>query len=226
MLRLALFTATFALAVGPAMADPMPYLPIDRPIEADVMVLEAPDEFIELHDRVRQVMKSDPLWFFGYVAAAGSLAAAPYDERFGMTEAEFERYVNFMDLDIGARPIGYIELDAHSDMTGMNLTFAVTPDNHPLNNLRYNGEEDYFVTKFGRLQRSERFIGEVSTPAVGPWEGVEYGMVDMQPERITSVSLRVGQRETDNRYVLEYSVTLIERDKDARGFRVLLFYDL
>ncbi|MEL7536398.1 MAG: hypothetical protein AAFM91_04960 [Pseudomonadota bacterium] len=206
--------------------DPSLYLPVDRPVAVDVMQVAAPDDFQRLRQRLVEAWEEDPYWFMSHVGAYDSWSATPYDPKLGMSEVEFERFVNIVDLEVSLESIGTLDLNAHSDMTGLNLKLETQPQNFPLHGVRYNGEEDYFVSKFGRLERRAVFTSSTVDPEIGRWSGIEYGLAKVEGNLMTVVEIKTGQRELDSKYVLVYRIVQQKRNERGKIFETILLYEM
>ncbi|MEM1262747.1 MAG: hypothetical protein AAGH76_10155 [Pseudomonadota bacterium] len=219
---------TVTLTLSNALADPTPYLPIDRQVEVDVMDIDAPDDYEPLRIKLLDGYKRNPAFFETHLEEGGTLASLPYDERIGMSVEEFERYVTIIDFELKLRPYGKVSFDAHSDMTGMQLEFATQPSGFPLNGVTYDGETDTFVTKHGTLDTVTFFEASMLDPEIGRWSGVTYSLLDVDQARqlFKLVELRMGQRESDSRYVMVYDLTQGNSAGSFSGFRVIMVYDM
>ncbi|MEM8983944.1 MAG: hypothetical protein AAGC71_13020 [Pseudomonadota bacterium] len=219
---------TVALALSNAVADPTPYLPIDRPVQVDVMDVDAPDDYEPLRLKLLDGYKQHPALFNEHLMNGGTLASLPYDERIGLSAQQFERYVTIVDFELKLRPYGRITFDAHSDMTGMQLEFKTEPSGFPLNGVTYDGENDTFITEHGTLDTVTFFQDSALDPEIGRWSGVSYELLDVDQarQRFRSVALRVGQRESDSKYVMVYDLTQGNAAGRFTGFRAILVYEM
>lgn len=194
-------------------------------VQVDIMEVGAWPRQIELAARLQASVAAHPEWWVEYVAKAPPGQPLPYHPRLGLTEAEYQEFLelsssmqmvkvadgtlNFVwDSPTHIRLIGEGSL---ADLTGITIDLAA----------------DRVETPFAILrERTEINNTDVDSPT-GPWRGIQWKFEHLTPDLSSGavVKLALGRRDEDGRGILYYNARRI-KGRSAQSVRYVLYYDL
>ncbi len=143
----------------------------DVPVKGQIGVVMPPPEIEKYVAKVEASARKDPKWFREFSGQAKSGAPLPYDERIGLTKAEYDEYLVLWEKR-EFRPMEQVMLLLRQS-SGDTWCITSTGKASTLSTLRYSMKNDLFRSPNGELKR----IGDIaSDPSsiLGAWSGLEW----------------------------------------------------
>jgi hypothetical protein len=141
------------------------------PVKGQIGVVMPPPEIDKHIAKVEAAARKDPKWFREFAASAKPGAPLPYEERLGLTKAEYEDY-----LALWAKR----EFKATEGVTlllrqtaGDTWSISGTGGASTFSTLRYSPKDDNFSSPNGPMKRLEDVKAD-SGSILGEWTGCEW----------------------------------------------------
>ncbi|MBK1817924.1 hypothetical protein JIN84_20045 [Luteolibacter yonseiensis] len=141
------------------------------PVKAQIGVVMPPKEIDSYIAKVEKAARSDPKWFREFSASARPGAPLPYDERLGLTKAEYDEYMVLWNKR-EFKPMEEIIMVLRPS-AGDTWTLTSTGGASAFSTLRYSAANDSFRSPNGELKRIDDIKAE-STSILGEWSGFEW----------------------------------------------------
>jgi hypothetical protein len=213
------------LAAGPPPDEVRGYIP-NGIVTARVMEVAFPPRAAELTGKFQAAISLDREWWLEYVRSAPEGAPLPYHERMGMTEAEYEEY-----LELAARPTLQQTAEARISFGWEGDSVVVITETEPivgLGELKLDLRADTVQSSYGELATRSEINNTASDSPTGPWQGVEWKLERMEDEPLRGVvaSLSLGRLARSREGILYFTAKEIGGGELVRASRAILFYPL
>jgi len=185
-------------ASGSEIRNFLPSLGVHR---SRTMIMMAPREYSVLAERMAAAAQRDPAWFESYVARhSGADGLLPYHPNLGVTEAEYQRFIELMDQF----RLGEIERGELSVRAGPGGSLTISAGGHAGYLSGITIYPEYVQTSHGLLTHREEINQNDPTSPTGRWRGVQWSN-EGRPD-VPLVKLALGRRESGE-MVIYYDVT-------------------
>lgn len=168
------------------------YLTPDAAVKGEVVVVVPPDEIQLYIDKVQDAAKQDPEWFKTYSKDAKPGIPLPFDDKLGITKAEYQEYLGLWNKrEMTAVPQG--ELILRLEKKGENnWMIRATGRGADITALRYDSEKDIFISTSGELTRITDVDADPQS-ILGAWKGKEWKMEKEDSFGITKENIAIGK---------------------------------
>jgi hypothetical protein len=188
------------------------------------MELKAPPRLEELMKRLQEAAAKDPDWWLAHIQKAKKGEPLPYDERLGLTKAEYEE---MSDLD-KKMTLGKVKTaKVRVSREGQRSVLSFGDELPGLKEVVLDLKADTVTTSFGVTTDRSEIKASEGQKATGPWDGIQWKLqkFEEQPMRATSVKFALGKLKESGRGILYYDVKQIG-EKSKNVFYYVLVYDL
>lgn len=212
-------------AQQPVASDTMAVMLPVGTFTADVMELYPSPRMAELSQRLQAGVRANPEWFQKAVRNAAPGEPIPYDARMGLSEAEWEEFLE-ISLHQSLRKVAEGPLTVRVDGTRLVLDGG---DAFPeLTGVAIDRAADEVVTPELVIRGSRPVHNDGEAGAIGAWDGraweMESGSVDAGD--IKTVSLRLGRIRETGRGLLMWEDAVIVRGVLVRRADLVLYFEL
>ncbi len=186
----------------------------DVPLKGQIGVVLPPAEIDKYVAKVETSARKDPKWFKEFSGAAKPGAPLPYDERLGLTKAEYDEYLALWNK----REFKAIEDVMLLLRQGAGDTWSITSTGEAstFSTLRYSPKEDVFRSPNGELKRIEDITADASS-ILGAWSGMEWKFEEETGLGKTKENFALG-RFADNKYGI---IVYRAQELSSEGTRLL-----
>lgn len=195
------------------------------PRVVDVMQTAAPPRFVELSNKMQQAIKEKPQWWLDAVANAKPGEPLPYDERLGMSEQEWEEWIQ---LGESMTLVKKEQATVRIKKQGEDVYVLDGGDTLPhLTGIEIDLKEDVVRTPFGvAAERSQIDAPETTLP--GKWSGVQWKLEELGKSSLTGtiVKFGVGTVAATGRELLYYNVKHVTEEGLREGRPTRIRYEL
>ncbi|MFC7336618.1 hypothetical protein ACFQY0_05480 [Haloferula chungangensis] len=177
-----LFPVLAALVAPVAFAadvpKPIAFLPQDAFVKGAITVVVPPAELDKYVAKVEAAALENPAWFKEHAKKSSPGVPLPFDEKLGLTQAEYDEYLKLWDSrEFKAVEAVIIQLKQGSDKM-WTITTALGGGQEgggslPISTLKYDAEKDVFVSPNGTLKRLEDVKADKRS-ILGEWAGSEW----------------------------------------------------
>lgn len=175
------------------------YLVPNVAVKGEIVAVVPPQEIEQYIAKVDEIRKVDPAWFEEYSKKAKPGIPLPYDEKLGLTKAEYEEYLKLWDQrEMKVLPQG--ELIVRLEKAGEKWRIRVTGQGSEITTMFYDPKADIYTTTSGELARIDDIKADKRS-ILGEWTGKEWKMELNDGFGITKENLAVGKL-TDGSYGL------------------------
>lgn len=143
----------------------------DIPVKGQIGVVMPPPEIDKYVAKVETAARKDPKWFRDFSAQAKPGAPLPYDERLGLTKAEYDQYLALWNKR-EFKPTEDVMLLLRQS-AGDTWSITSTGGASTLSTLRYAAKSDSFRSPNGELKRIDDIKAD-SSSILGEWTGLEW----------------------------------------------------
>ncbi len=210
-----------AVAAGQELPDPASLFP-SQEVTATIHAFESLPEVRELTARLQAAVQTDPEWWQEHVQKAEPGQPLPYDERMGMSEDEYELFLELAP-QMTMIEIGTSQLQFEAVEGGMRIVSA--SDAPDLVGIVIRWVDDYVETPFGTAtERSE--IHQTNTDApTGEWHGFQWRFEEGETlEEVTIASFAIGRLAESGRTLIYYEAKQVRGGlMTARADRIVTF---
>ena len=198
-----LFTiSAFAQEKAPAVfAD---YLVPNVAVKGELVAVVPPEEIEKYIDKVDIIRKKDPEWFAEYSKNAKPGIPLPYDEKLGITKAEYEDYLKLWDQR-EMKPLPQGELIVRLEKAGERWRIRVTGQGSDITTMFYDPKADTYTTTSGVLKRIADIEADKRS-ILGEWTGKEWKMELNDGFGITKENLAIGKLADGSYGLLVYRI--------------------
>lgn len=170
----------------------------DIPVRGNIGVVMPPPEIEKYINKVEAAARKDPKWFREFSGASKPGAPLPYDERLGLTKAEYDEYLalwNKREFKAMEEVMLLLRKSA-----GGTWSIISTGNASTLSTFRYHEKEDSFRSPNGELERIEDIDAD-SASILGAWIGQEWKFEEETGLGKTKENFAIG-RFADKKYGL------------------------
>ncbi len=143
----------------------------DIPVKAQIGVVLPPPEIDKYVTKVEKAARADAKWFREFSSAAKPGQPLPYDERLGLTKAEYDDYLALWGKR-AFKGIADVVLMLRKG-SGDTWTITSTGEASTFSTLRYSAKSDTFTSPNGVLKRIADINADASS-ILGAWTGMEW----------------------------------------------------
>ena len=175
------------------------YLVPDVAVKGEIVAVVPPEEIEKYIDKVDVVRKEDPEWFAEYSKNAKPGVPLPFDDKLGLSKAEYEEYLKLWDQR-EMKPLPQGELIVRLEKAGERWRIRVTGQGSDITTMFYDPKDDTYTTTSGTLKRIDDISADKRS-ILGEWVGKEWKMELNDGFGITKENLAIGKL-TDGSYGL------------------------
>jgi len=193
-----------------------------RSVEATVRELVTDADTAALLNRMTAAMQENKEWFVDYVKKYGGTGEPlPYNEKLGLTEAEYQRVlkVQFQALPAHQAPLAFTH-DAKK-----NLVLTASGDIEPLSGLAFQFPSGRVHTPFGDVEspaatRTDDYLG------LGPLEGFRWHFDNLADDlsKGATMTLTVGSLERGGDGILNYQAKQVLNQVPVADIRIVVTF--
>ena len=143
----------------------------DVPVKGQIGVMMPPPEIEKYVAKVETAARKDTKWFREFSGQAKSGAPLPYDERLGLTKAEYDEYLALWEKR-EFRPMEQVMLLLRQS-SGDTWCITSTGAASVFSTLRYTAKTDLFRSPNGEMKRLDDIKAD-SSSILGAWSGFEW----------------------------------------------------
>ena len=147
----------------------------DIPKKAAIGVVVPPPEIDKYIAKVEASARKDPKWFREFASGSKSGAPLPFDEKLGLTKAEYDDYLALW-AKRDFKPLEEVMLLLRQSF-GDTWSITSTGGASAISTLRYDAKTDTFRSPNGNLKRIDDVTADSST-VLGAWTGSEWKFED------------------------------------------------
>jgi hypothetical protein len=211
-----------AIAAEPPPVDVSRLLPGDG-VTVDVMQPTFPKRLQELAVKLQAALAKDPAWTKSHVSQAKPGEPLPYDEKLGLTKAEYEEFLELTKKG-GMAKVADAKVRVQRDGDRVVLHFGKRFQG--MEKIEVDLKNDSASTPAGMVATRQAIKASSEQAATGPWDGVQWKSKGFEEDiSRPSVSLAVGKLEATGRGILYYRVRP-GNSNSAAAVQYVLFYDL
>ena len=141
------------------------------PVKGQIGVVMPPPEIEKYIAKVEAAARKDPKWFREFSGQSKPGAPLPYDERLGLTKAEYDEYLALWEKrEFKPREEVMLLLRQSS---GDTWSITSTGAASLFSTLRYNFKSDLFRSPNGEMKRIDDIKAD-SSSILGAWSGLEW----------------------------------------------------
>ncbi|MBI2932996.1 MAG: hypothetical protein HYY16_15235 [Planctomycetes bacterium] len=191
----------------------------------DLMTLRTTPRLEELTAKLQAAAQEDPEWFQEHAREAKPGEPLPYDEKLGLTRAEYRDFLK-LAKQTGLVKAREVTVELAQDPEGV-FTFQCEEDLPALHGVKINLKNAVVATPFGTCdQRSE-----IHTPPghTFPWDGYAWALeATFDPETNSGklAKFHVGRLRNSNRGILYYKAKRVEDGALIDSVDVVITYPL
>lgn len=192
-------------------------------ITADLMTLAQSPRAQELTILFREAIARDPEWFKAFVAKVPGGQALPYDERFGISEREFEE-LRVLSTTQKLTKVQEVQITFRKRPDGSTIIEA--PDLNDLDGVVISAGSDMVITTYGALGTKKPINNADASSATGAWSGTQWSAerIDSAMTNGYSAKLALGQLKADRRLILYFSAKALVDSNLSRRTDLILFF--
>lgn len=186
----------------------------DIPVKGNIGVVMPPQEIEKYINKVEAAARKDPKWFHEFSGASKPGAPLPYDERLGLTKAEYDEYLalwNKREFKSMEEVMLLLRKSAGGTWSIMSTGNAST-----LSTFRYQEKDDTFRSPNGELKRIDDIAADAAS-ILGEWTGQEWKFEEETGLGKTKENLAIG-RFADKKYGL---IVYRAQELSSEGTRLL-----
>jgi hypothetical protein len=186
----------------------------DVPVRGQIGMVEPPQEIDKFIAKVEAAARKDPEWFREHSKQAKPGVPLPFDERLGLTRAEYDEYLALW-AKREFKPKEEVMLLLRQG-SGNTWTISATGTASQLTTLRYSPDQDVFRSPSGELKRLEDIKADAQS-ILGAWSGHEWKFEEDTGLVKLKENLAIGQMEVGNFGLIVYRAQEIS----SEGTRLL-----
>jgi len=204
---------------SPAFAQQVPkvfqgLLQPDVPVRGQIGMVMPPEEIDKFIAKVEEAARKNPDWFREHSKQAKPGVPLPFDERLGLTRAEYDEYLALW-AKREFKPAVEVMLLLRRG-SGGTWTVSATGPASQLTTLRYSPDKDVFRSPNGELKRLEDIKADAQS-ILGAWSGHEWKFEEDTGLVKLKENFAIGQMESGNFGLVVYRAQEIS----SEGTRLL-----
>jgi len=186
----------------------------DVPLKGQIGMVLPPSEIDKFVTKVQKAAQADTRWFKEFSAAAKPGEPLPYDERLGLTKAEYDEYIALWNKR-EFKGIADVMLLLRQG-SGDTWSITSTGEASTFSTLRYSPKDDTFRSPNGELKRIEDITAD-SSSILGAWTGKEWKFEEETGLGKTKENFAIGRFADSNFGLLVYRA----QELSSEGTRLL-----
>lgn len=192
----ALCSTCALLFAGEAPKTLSTYLPADKLVQAESIVVVPPVGMDKFLAKVEAAAKQDPAWFKQFSKDAKPGTPLPYHEKLGLTQEEHAEYLKlWAKREFRSQAKVLLQLKEVKDG---EWSITATGPGNPISTLRYVVKEDVMKSPNGALKRIEDVKADEQS-LLGGWAGHEWRFQEETSLANIKENFAIGQT-TDKKY--------------------------
>lgn len=189
-------SCTLLLLLQPLVAEvpkPIAYLPEGELVKAATTVVVPPAELDKYLAMVEKAAQKDPEWFAEHSKKAAPGVPLPYDPKLGLTEEQYKTYLELWSKR-EFKPVDPVVVQLKQESDGRWTINAAMPGqgSTPISTLKYDPEDDVFVSPNGTLVRLEDVEADKDS-ILGKWSGHEWRFQEENALGKTKENFAIGK---------------------------------
>ncbi|MES2661150.1 MAG: hypothetical protein V4689_21190 [Verrucomicrobiota bacterium] len=186
----------------------------DIPVKGQIGVVLPPPEIDKFVAKVETAARKDAKWFREFSGSAKPGAPLPFDERLGLTKAEYDEYLALWNKR-EFKPLTEVMLLLRQG-PGETWSINSTGEASTFSTLRYNGKDDIFRSPNGDMKRIEDIKAD-SSSILGEWTGMEWKFEEETGLGKTKENFALGRLAGDKYGLIVYRA----QELSSEGTRLL-----
>lgn len=184
------------------------------PVRGQIGMMMPPPEIDKFIAKVEEASRKNPEWFREHAKQAKPGVPLPYDERLGLTRAEYDEYLALW----AKREFKTVEevMLVLRPGAGGTWTIAATGPASQLTTLRYDPAKDVFRSPNGELKRLEDIKADAQS-ILGAWSGHEWKFEEETSLVKLKENLAIGRMESGKFALIVYRA----QELSSEGTRLL-----
>jgi len=170
----------------------------DVPVKGQIGIVLPPEEINKYIAKVETAARKDPKWFREFSGSSKPGLPLPYDDRLGLTQAEYDEYIVLWNKR-EFKPMEEVMLLLRQS-SGDTWSITSTGSASTFSTLRYSAKSDSFRSPNGELKRLEDIKAD-SSSILGEWSGMEWKFEEETSLGKTKENFALG-RSADKKYGL------------------------
>ena len=191
------------------------YLVPNVAVKGEVVAVVPPEAIEKYIAKVEEVRKTDPAWFEEYSKKAKPGIPLPFDEKLGLTKAEYDEYLKLWDQR-EMKPLPQGELIVRLEKAGEKWRIRVTGQGSDITTMFYDPKADTYTTTSGTLKRIDDIKADKRS-ILGEWTGKEWKMEINDGFGITKENLAIGKLSDGSYGLIVYRIQEVS-EKGRRLF--------
>jgi hypothetical protein len=182
----------------------------DVPTRAQIGVVVPPPGIDKYVSKVEIAARQDPKWFREYTVQAKPGAPLPFNEKLGLTKAEYDEYLKLWNQR-EFKAVGEDVMLLLRENGGSSWSVTGTGAASTLSTLRYSAKDDTFQSPNGTLVRGEEIKADPES-ILGAWSGTEWKFEEETSLGKTKENIAFG-KFADNKYgIIVYRVVEVSSE--------------
>lgn len=173
----------------------------DIPVKGQVGVVLPPSEIDKYVAKVESAARKDPKWFKEFSASGKPGEPLPYDERLGLTKAEYDEYLVLWNKR-EFKPLADVVLLLRQS-PGDTWTITANGEASMFSTIRYVAKDDIFRSPNGELKRIEDIKADANS-ILGEWTGMEWKFEEETGLGKTKENIALGRLAGDKFGLIVY----------------------
>ncbi len=141
------------------------------PVKGQIGVVMPPEEIGKYIAKVEVAARKDPKWFREFSGSSKPGAPLPFDEKLGLTKAEYDEYIVLWNKR-AFKPMEEVVLQLRKN-NDESWTLNGSGNASNFSTLRYSAKDDIYKSPNGALKRLEDIKAD-SSSILGEWTGMEW----------------------------------------------------
>jgi hypothetical protein len=188
-------------------------LPVDTPVRGEIITVVPPKEIEAFMAKVEEAAKGDPAWFAEFSAKSKPGVPLPFDEKLGLTKAEYDEYLKLW----AAREFRTVQpvVVQLTRVRDGEWSIQVTGAGSAISILRFLEKDDTFKSPNGILKRIEDIDADDAS-ILGGWTGHEWRFEEETALGRTKENFAIGKMKDGKFNLLVYRA----QEVSAQGTRL------
>ncbi|WP_298625111.1 hypothetical protein [uncultured Legionella sp.] len=203
------------------------YFPTNKVITAKVMEMQASREIALISEKIKKGIAEHQEWFKRYVSELEAGKPMPYHVNLGVTQAEYDYFLNFKDVKLNEVSTITLEFKPGKDN---DIHIKTTPKS-PVDGIIVS--KNSVTTPWGITTKVTTINNTNKKSLTGAWTGIQWSLSDLAPQKQLNeikgkeAKLAVGKLELSGEGILYYDVKNIDMPKNEKTvFSYILYYPL
>ncbi len=193
-------------------------------LRVDAMDVAPSPRMAQLTERLQAAIQHNSEWFQQQVRRARPGEPLPYDERLGLTRAEYEEYLR-LARSMGLRKVAEAPLRVRAE--GQRLVLDGGTGMPDLTGVTIELAADQLVTPLGTVTGSREVHNDGEGAAIGAWDGRTWRLEELSADERDAkvISLSVGRLRESGRGMLYWEARQVRGGQPVSRIVRILFFD-